>query len=632
MLLARFNFLLRHEGRVFSARKEIAPSFQYADFMMKKNHSNSPSDSSKAAAHDQQPGQLASEPKSEGLTDKLNSSSNVASQMRFSGGLQQSTRMTVQRAKAEKIRNNTQAESLGKTVKQLAAESPPKSNNSGLPDNLKSGIESLSGVSMDHVKVNYNSDKPAQLNAHAFAQGSEIHLASGQEQHLPHEAWHVVQQAQGRVKPTTQMKGDVPVNDDKHLEHEADVMGAKALQMKSASGEQLQPLVDGESTFQFYQPAKDAMANRVQTAKANAEADQEQYKNPADQGGNEAAEANGGAEGEVYDDPEGKVGGAAPASKKKKGKISKVKVAKDAKKAIETSYGAWDIVENSSANYALAKEAGENAESSLVVSGESSTNALSGIWQSFTATVKKILTVFGAAAGGLIDIGKIVKSISDIKDKRNKYNVFAAVSNDPLNDLQGTGIYAQAKSWRAWSMAIYNGVSALVSLAGNIATIVGSFVAGIGAAVGAVLKIGAKSMNSLKNAGRGLKAVWKTIKGSRGRARAGHTDIILSKALSGNKYAAQLIIDLNLGIVVGSVGHTLKRGLGKAVDMEIEGERLKDEQGKPLNASTTPEELISILEILEKNKSSPDKRTAKKAQMTYKSLESEIKTSMRSVV
>jgi len=110
-----------------------------------------------------------------------------------------------------------------------------KTKNTGLPDNLKSGIENLSGHSMDDVKVHYNSDKPAQLNAHAYAQGSHIHLASGQEKHLPHEAWHVVQQKQGRVKPTIQMKGKVNVNDDKGLEKEADVMGAKAVQMKSTS-------------------------------------------------------------------------------------------------------------------------------------------------------------------------------------------------------------------------------------------------------------------------------------------------------------------------------------------------------------------------------------------------------------
>lgn len=120
----------------------------------------------------------------------------------------------------------------GKLGDDRAVQRAPKSNNTGLPDNLKHGIESLSGMSMDNVKVHYNSSKPAQLNAHAYAQGTDIHVAPGQEKHLPHEAWHVVQQAQGRVKPTMQMKVGVPVNDDKRLEQEADVMGAKAATSK----------------------------------------------------------------------------------------------------------------------------------------------------------------------------------------------------------------------------------------------------------------------------------------------------------------------------------------------------------------------------------------------------------------
>jgi len=104
-------------------------------------------------------------------------------------------------------------------------------NQTGMPDNLKSGIESLSGIDMSDVRVHRNSSKPAQLNALAYAQGSDIHLASGQEQHLPHEAWHTVQQRQGRVQPTMQMEGQ-QINDDAGLEQEADVMGAKALQYK----------------------------------------------------------------------------------------------------------------------------------------------------------------------------------------------------------------------------------------------------------------------------------------------------------------------------------------------------------------------------------------------------------------
>ncbi len=104
-----------------------------------------------------------------------------------------------------------------------------KENNTGLPDNLKAGMENLSGMSLDDVKVHYNSAKPVQLQAHAYAQGMDIHLGPGQEQHLPHEAWHVAQQKQGRLQPTTQLKGDVFVNNDRGLEREADVMGVKAL-------------------------------------------------------------------------------------------------------------------------------------------------------------------------------------------------------------------------------------------------------------------------------------------------------------------------------------------------------------------------------------------------------------------
>lgn len=112
------------------------------------------------------------------------------------------------------------------TSRQLAAQARP--NRTGLPDQLKSGMEQLSGMSLDGVRVHYNSGKPAQLQALAYAQGSDIHLAPGQEKHLPHEAWHVVQQAQGRVRPTMQMKGEVAINDDAGLEREADVMGARA--------------------------------------------------------------------------------------------------------------------------------------------------------------------------------------------------------------------------------------------------------------------------------------------------------------------------------------------------------------------------------------------------------------------
>ncbi|WP_374148154.1 DUF4157 domain-containing protein [Sphingomonas sp. 28-63-12] len=127
------------------------------------------------------------------------------------------------------------AESLNQAppVQRLRDMAPP-SDPGGLPSGLRAGIESLSGVSMAGVQVHRNSAMPAQLNALAYAKGRDIHLGPGQEQHLPHEAWHVVQQAQGRVQPTTQLKQGVPVNDDAGLEHEADIMGARAATVGAA--------------------------------------------------------------------------------------------------------------------------------------------------------------------------------------------------------------------------------------------------------------------------------------------------------------------------------------------------------------------------------------------------------------
>ncbi|MCR9249864.1 MAG: DUF4157 domain-containing protein [bacterium] len=125
--------------------------------------------------------------------------------------------------------NRTEA-SQAAQLKAMAEESAVQrvENNTGLPDNLKSGMENLSGMSLENVKVHYNSSKPAAVQAHAYAQGTDIHLAQGQEKHLPHELGHVVQQAQGRVQPTTSVNG-LPVNDNPALESEADALGAKAV-------------------------------------------------------------------------------------------------------------------------------------------------------------------------------------------------------------------------------------------------------------------------------------------------------------------------------------------------------------------------------------------------------------------
>ncbi|MFC5470277.1 DUF4157 domain-containing protein [Cohnella suwonensis] len=52
-----------------------------------------------------------------------------------------------------------------------------------------------------NASVHRDADAAASIGAQAYAQGTDIHVGPGQEKHLPHEAWHVVQQKKGIQLP-----------------------------------------------------------------------------------------------------------------------------------------------------------------------------------------------------------------------------------------------------------------------------------------------------------------------------------------------------------------------------------------------------------------------------------------------
>lgn len=87
-------------------------------------------------------------------------------------------------------------------------------NKAGLPDNLKTGIENLSSYSMDDVKVHYNSNKPAQLHAHAYAQGTDIHVAPGQENIYLMRYGMWCNRSRERLKPTLKVGDKLNINDN----------------------------------------------------------------------------------------------------------------------------------------------------------------------------------------------------------------------------------------------------------------------------------------------------------------------------------------------------------------------------------------------------------------------------------
>lgn len=118
---------------------------------------------------------------------------------------------------------------------QLLSQSPA----GDLPESLRESMQQMSGVDLSAIQVHYNSDKPKQLGALAYAEGDQIYLAPGQSELLPHETWHLIQQAEGRV-PATDERAGRATNSDAELENEAEAMAGRAKQQTLS--ETLRPL------------------------------------------------------------------------------------------------------------------------------------------------------------------------------------------------------------------------------------------------------------------------------------------------------------------------------------------------------------------------------------------------------
>lgn len=128
-----------------------------------------------------------------------------------------------------------------------------RDNRAGMPEPLMVNLETHSGFDLSGVRVHRNSVEPAKLNALAYTQGQNIYLGSGEERHLAHEAWHAVQQMQGRVRPGGLQIGDAAINDDAGLESEADRMANVLSSPPGAAMAETRPL---------RQPAGDSHSSR----------------------------------------------------------------------------------------------------------------------------------------------------------------------------------------------------------------------------------------------------------------------------------------------------------------------------------------------------------------------------------
>tara|TARA_B100001093_G_scaffold66104_1_gene56044 strand:+ start:6490 stop:8040 length:1551 start_codon:yes stop_codon:yes gene_type:complete len=173
------------------------------------------------------------------------------------------------------IQNKANNSSIVKSLESVQL----KSNNSSIPNNLKSGVENVTGVSMDDVKVHYNSSEPAKVNAHAYAQGNEVHLGAGQEKHLPHELGHVAQQKKMNVKPDSKINGQL-INTDQKLEMDADSIGQKAINYNSNNNIQLKSIDSESNTLQLKDPPTTGSKPLESIPEGNEDEDEDELVTP----------------------------------------------------------------------------------------------------------------------------------------------------------------------------------------------------------------------------------------------------------------------------------------------------------------------------------------------------------------
>lgn len=135
----------------------------------------------------------------------------------------------------------------GKFVSQLHADAEPISapggepahdDKTGLPDDVRQGMEEAIGGNFSSVQFVTESKKAEEVGALAFTQGKNVEFAPGQFKPdttaglelIGHELTHVDQQDKGTVEPTMEI-GEMLVNDDKSKETEADDKGKAAARL-----------------------------------------------------------------------------------------------------------------------------------------------------------------------------------------------------------------------------------------------------------------------------------------------------------------------------------------------------------------------------------------------------------------
>ncbi len=145
--------------------------------------------------------------------------------------------------------NNSPQALEGAKFQEMAEQHAQQSvNKTGIPDDLKTNTENVLKVSLNKIKVHYNSKEPEKVDAHSLTKGNHVYIGPGREEDLPHELIHAGKHQEEGVQPTMTTQDGVGINGDVSKEKEAETLATKAKRNQSVPSKQpLQPLAENNS-------------------------------------------------------------------------------------------------------------------------------------------------------------------------------------------------------------------------------------------------------------------------------------------------------------------------------------------------------------------------------------------------
>jgi hypothetical protein len=257
------------------------------------------------------------------------------------------------------------------------------------------------------------------------------------------------------------------------------------------------------------------------------------------------------------------------------------------------------------------------------------------------ATLGAAETIGMGALGVVTGAAGLVSASITLHDKRTKNEAYKAhnpsmekptkESNKDPKNVEDIARYAFEKNIRAMAEAWLNVFQALVTVASGVLTIIGAAVGGVGAVVGLALGAANIGVKALRGAARWGKALFKIGRGTRGKNRATNAEKLVQLATAGDEEAAEMLLQMDVSMIVGGIGHNIRRFVHKDVSpLMQEEESLKNADGKNLTKDADPSSLIEVLETLQAKMG--EDGTKEEARLQYQGLLREIQQAMRSVV